>query len=623
MSSKNNLNLNTSEEYANLGSIYVQENNWDLAIENYRKAIILKPNVSWYYYHLAQALSQKKDWEKAIKNYDKAIELDPNFAWSYYNLANALSKLEKWDEVVKAYQNAIRVDVNFSWSYYNLGDALIKLKKWDEAIYNYLYATKLQTELPGIYSKLGDAIEEKHKSSLDGKIKDFYKDIQDIKQYYIDDKSLLLLQQNPDLLVQVADGLTKANQINGAIILYKIALDINQDYLKIFEKLKQVLEKKNQLEREILEVRKEIELKQNSRSYYNLGIALTREKKWNEAVIAYRQGIEIEPDFHWWFYHNIWEAFAREDKLMEILNFFQMFQKANPDSFWSYLNIGEALTCLGKIDEAIPYYQTACYQQTTKKYPSLVSQPWNLEQVQGPNFIIIGVQKGGTTSLFGYLTQHPQIMSPIKKEIDFWSWKFNESINWYLAHFPVIPDGKKILAGEASPSYFNHPDAARRIYQFFPKIKLIILLRNPVVRAISQYYTWRRFNWENRSLEEAIESDLDKLINNPEKVNYWMGEQNYLAKGVYIEFLKEWMSLFPREQLLILKSEDFYADPQAIVQQVLNFLDLPRYELLEYKNYNPGNYSQIDPLMDKKLSNYFQVHNQKLEEYLGIKFNWE
>ena len=312
---------------------------------------------------------------------------------------------------------------------------------------------------------------------------------------------------------------------------------------KIFEKLKQVLEKKNQLEREILEVRKEIELKQNSRSYYNLGIALTREKKWNEAVIAYCQGIEIEPDFHWWFYHNIWEAFAREDKLMEILNFFQMFQKANPDSFWSYLNIGEALTCLGKIDEAIPYYQTACYQQTTKKYPSLVSQPWNLEQVQGPNFIIIGVQKGGTTSLFGYLTQHPQIMSPIKKEIDFWSWKFNESINWYLAHFPVIPDGKKILAGEASPSYFNHPDAARRIYQFFPKIKLIILLRNPVVRAISQYYTWRRFNWENRSLEEAIESDLDKLINNPEKVNYWMGEQNYLAKGVYIEFLKEWMSL--------------------------------------------------------------------------------
>ena len=615
--------MNTSEEYANLGSIYAQEKSWDLAIENYRQAIALKPNFSWYYYCLAQALYQKQNWNKAIKNYYQAIELNHNFYWSYYNLGNALGKLERWKEAVKAYKNAIKIDVNFPWSYYNLGDALIKLQQWDEAIYNYIYVTQFQTELPGIYSKLGDAIEQKYKSNLDKVIKNDPKAIQEIEQYSIDDKSMLLLQQNPNLFLQVADGLTKANKINEAIIFYQIALELNQDNLKISQKLEQVLEKKNQLERETLELRKEIELNQNSGSYYNLGIALTREQKWDKAVIAYRQSIEIRPDFHWWFYHNIWEAFAKENKLTEILTFFQMFQKASPDSFWSYLNIGEVLTRLGKIDEAIPYYQKACYQQTKKLYPISVSQPWNLEQVKGPNFIIIGVQKGGTTSLYGYLTQHPQIMSPIKKEIDFWSWKFNESINWYLAHFPVIPEGKNFLTGEASPSYFNHLDAAKRIYQFFPKIKLIILLRNPIDRTISQYHTWRRFNWENRSLEEAIESDLDKLIKAGKKVNYWMGEQNYLAKGVYIEFLKEWMSLFPMEQFLILKSEDFYANSKAVVQQVLKFLDLPKYELLEYKNYNPGNYSQIDPLIRRSLSNYFQVHNQRLEEYLGIKFNWE
>ena len=615
--------MNTSEEYANLGSIYAQEKSWDLAIENYRQAIALKPNFSWYYYYLAQALSQKKNWNKAIKNYYQAIELNHDFYWSYYNLGNALGKLERWKEAVKAYKNAIKIDVNFPWSYYNLGDALIKLQQWDEAIYNYIYVTQFQTELPGIYSKLGDAIEEKYKSNSYKVIKNDRKAIQEIEKYSIDDKSMLLLQQNPNLFLQVADGLTKANKINEAIIFYQIALELNQDNLNISQKLEQVLEKKNQLERETLELRKEIELNQNSRSYYNLGIALTREQKWDEAIIIYRQSIEIRPDFHWWFYHNIWEAFARENKLTEILTFFQMFQKASPDSFWSYLNIGEVLTRLGKIDEAIPYYQKACYQQTKKLYPRSVSQPWNLEQVKGPNFIIIGVHKGGTTSLYSYLTQHPQIMSPIKKEIDFWSWKFNESINWYLAHFPVIPEGKNFLTGEASPSYFNHLDAAKRIYQFFPKIKLIILLRNPIDRTISQYHTWRRFNWENRSLEEAIESDLDKLIKAGEKVNYWMGEQNYLAKGVYIEFLKEWMSLFPMEQFLILKSEDFYANSKAVVQQVLKFLDLPKYELLEYKNYNPGNYSQIDPLIRRSLSNYFQVHNQRLEEYLGIKFNWE
>ncbi len=623
MSLTNHSNWNTPEEYANLGSIYAQEKKWDLAIENYRQAIVLKPNFSWNYYHLAQALSQQENWHEAIKNYDRAIELNQNFSWSYYNLGNALSKLERWDEAVKAYKNAIRIDVNFPWSYYNLGDALIKLKKWDEAIYNYLYATQFQTELPGIYRKLGDAIEQKDKSNLYAGIKDYRKAIQEHEQYSIDDKSLQLLQQNPNLFVQVADGLTKANKINGAIIFYKIALEFNQDNLKIYEKLQQVLDKNNQLEQEVLELRKEIELNPNSSSYYNLGIALTRQQKWEEAVRVYRQGIEINPDLSWWFYYNIWEAFARENKLTEILTFFQIFQKAHPDSFWSYLNVGEALTRLEKIDEAIPYYQTASYYQTKKSYPDLISQPWNLEQVQEPNFIIIGVHKGGTTSLYSYLTQHPQIIPPIKKEMDFWSWKFNESINWYLSHFPGIPEGKKILTGEASPSYFDHPNAARRIYQFFPKIKLIILLRNPVDRAISQYHQWLRLNWENRSLEEVIESDLEKLTKAPEKVDYWRKELNYLARGVYVEFFKEWMSLFPREQFLILKSEDFYGNPEASMQQVLKFLDLPEYQLLEYKNYNPGNYSKIDPLMRRSLSDFFRVHNQRLEEYLGMTFNWE
>ncbi|MGD1803878.1 hypothetical protein ACP6PL_00325 [Dapis sp. BLCC M126] len=83
------------------------------------------------------------------------------------------------------------------------------------------------------------------------------------------------------------------------------------------------------------------------------------------------------------------------------------------------------------------------------------------------------------------------------------------------------------------------------------------------------------------------------------------------------------MSLFPQEQFLILKSEDFYPNPKGSMQKVLNFLDLPEYELLEYKNYHAGNYVQIDSSMGRRLRDYFGVHNQRLEEYLGMKFNWE
>ena len=623
MSSSTNLNPNTPEEYAKLGAIYAEQKKWELAIENYRQAMILKPNFSWYYYHLAQVLHQQEIWDEAIIFYNLAIELNNNFSWSHYNLGDALSKLQRWQDAVNSYKNAIKIDRNFSWSYYNLGNALVELKKRDEAIYNYIYVVKLQPESPGIYTKLGDAIEQKYNSNLDAAIQDYHQAIQHQGQYPIYDKLLEFSQDNPNLFVEIANNLAKADKNNGAIIFYKIALEINQDDLDIYHKLQQVLDQKNQLSQEILELRQKIELNPNSKSYYNLGIALTRQQKWDEAALAYRQAIEINPDLSWWFYYNIWEAFAREDKLLEILTFFQKFQKSHPDSFWSYLNIGEALTRLNQIEEAIPYYQTACYQQTEKLYPELVSQPWNLEQVQGPNFIIIGVHKGGTTSLYSYLIQHPQIIPPIKKEMDFWSWKFNESINWYLAHFPVISEGKNFLTGEASPSYFDYPNAARRIFQVLPKVKLIILLRNPVDRAISQYYQWLRLNWENRSFEEAIQLDLEQLTKAPEKVNYWMKELNYLARGVYVEFFQEWMSLFPREQFLILKSEDFYAYPEVTMGKVLKFLDLPEYQLSEYKNYNMGNYSPIDESIRRSLNDYFQIHNHRLEEYLGMKFNWD
>ncbi|MGB3514034.1 MAG: tetratricopeptide repeat protein [Microcoleaceae cyanobacterium] len=620
MSQNSNLHSKTPEEYAHLASLYAKQKQWDLATENYCNAIVLQPNFSWYHYHLGEVLHQQEKWNEAIRSYRRAIELHQDFSWSHYNLGNALTKLQRWEEAVISYNNAIKIDSSFPWSYYNLGNALMELKRWDEAIANYLYVVQFSSELPGIYSKLGDAIEQKYKSNLDAGINYYCMAIKCPEEYPIYRKSLKRLQKNTELSLQLADGLAQANKVYGAIIFYYIALEINPQKTEIEFKLKQLLDKKERLEEEIIELRKKIKLNPNRGYYYNLGIALTRQQKWDEAVVAYRQAIEIDPDFYWWFYHNIWSAFTQENKLEEVRAFFQSFLEKNQNSFWAYLNLGEALTRLGKVEEAIPLYQKACHQQTQKSYPDFVKLPENIGKVKSPDFMIIGVNKGGTTSLYSYLIQHPQIIPPIKKEMDFWSWKFNGSIDWYLAHFPAIPEGNKFLTGEASPSYFDHPNAAERIFQALPKIKIILLLRNPIDRAVSQYHQWLRLNWENRSFEEVIMSDLDKLTTAP---NYWRQELNYLARGAYIEFLKKWMSLFSREQFLVLKSEDFYANPAATMEQVLRFLNLPEYQLSEYKNYNTGKYSPIDESMRRSLNDYFQVHNQRLEEYLGINFNWE
>ena len=125
-----------------------------------------------------------------------------------------------------------------------------------------------------------------------------------------------------------------------------------------------------------------------------------------------------------------------------------------------------------------------------------------------------------------------------------------------------------------------------------------------------------------RSLDRAISDEIERLSQNPE---YIIGEEpgNYLARGRYIEFIKNWLDFFPKQQLLILKSEDFYAGAAETVQQVLEFLELPEYQLPEYQNANPGSYQRVNESVRDCLSDYFKPYNQELEEYLGRRFDWE
>jgi hypothetical protein len=93
--------------------------------------------------------------------------------------------------------------------------------------------------------------------------------------------------------------------------------------------------------------------------------------------------------------------------------------------------------------------------------------------------------------------------------------------------------------------------------------------------------------------------------------------------SLYIYFIKKWMKVFPKEQLLILKSEDFYGNPPATMKQVHHFLNLPDHQLTEYRNYNPGSYHSVPDALRCQLAEFFQPYNRELEDYLGRKFNWE
>src|SRR5437764_5111475 len=113
-----------------------------------------------------------------------------------------------------------------------------------------------------------------------------------------------------------------------------------------------------------------------------------------------------------------------------------------------------------------------------------------------PDFLIIGTQRGGTTSLYHYLKTHPCVQLANTKDTHFFDKKFNKGLSWYRGHFPTRL-GKyytqrvrqqPFVTGEASPSYLFHPHAPGRVAQLLPSARLIVLLRNPVDRAYSQYF---------------------------------------------------------------------------------------------------------------------------------------
>jgi tetratricopeptide (TPR) repeat protein len=596
-------------QYHNLGNVLQESGKFDDAIIAYQNAIAQNPDFSWSYHNLGDIFLKLEQWAEAVAAYRKAVELNPDFSWSYHNLGDALLKLEQWAEAAAAYRCEIELNSDFAWSFYNLGDALTQLEQWDEAINAYLKAIKIDINLPGIYEKFGSALRQTES---------------ELKQVFLPDR-LQIIPENQEFYLSLGKNLAKYDRLESAIIFCKLLLTYEPNYNTIISQLEDFLQEQAEGDRKLASCRKSIAQNPNdSWLYYNLGAVLTHQKKWDEAAEAFWHAIEINPDFHWWFYYILWEVFVRQNKLDRVITFYRRVVEAQPEAFWPYLNLGESLTRQGKIQDAILCYQTVSYQQTlvslAEKMPGR-QENLNLKKVTTPNFIIIGSQRCGTTSLYTYLAQHPQILTPIKKEMDFCSWHFERGIDWYLAHFPPIPPGEQFLTGEASPSYFDCLEAPERLYSAFSQAKLIVLLRNPVDRAISQYYRWVGLNWEHRSFDRAISDEIARLNTSPA---YLIGDEpgNYLARGRYIEFIKKWLNLFPREQLLILKSEDFYTNAATVVKQVLEFLDLPEYQLSEYPNANPGSYQPIDESVRYWLSDYFQPYNQQLEEYLGTTFNW-
>lgn len=167
-----------------------------------------------------------------------------------------------------------------------------------------------------------------------------------------------------------------------------------------------------------------------------------------------------------------------------------------------------------------------------------------------------------------------------------------------------------------------------RVKQYCPDIKLIVLLRDPVARAISHYHHCVRFQLEKLPLNEAfklekdrLKGEVEKFAKNQDYYSYNHQHLAYISRGKYIEQLKHWRQYFSREQFLILQSENFYNNSAKTLEKVTNFLEIDNYKLTEYYPHNQAEYPQTSPTIIKQLRTYFQPYNEELYKYLEKEFS--
>ncbi len=268
-----------------------------------------------------------------------------------------------------------------------------------------------------------------------------------------------------------------------------------------------------------------------------------------------------------------------------------------------------------------------------------------------PSFFIIGERKCGTSSLYRYLCEHPQVLPGKLKEPDFFSKPMEvnkNSFQQYLKNFPrkdsqqetlAWPEldeqgilfeekisfqkqSKNLITGEASANTLVEGDP-KLVNRFLPNCKILILIREPVQRTYSHYRMFERFKAEGRSMpfkllpfEEMIHWEIDQ-INSGHK-------SPFIYPSLYIKTITRWIRAFGSKNVMIHFSMELNSIDkcQETLQSLFEFLGIDPYKISNFKKYNKAPEIAKVPCLEF-LQSYFKTYNQRLFEYLGSENLWE
>jgi len=257
-----------------------------------------------------------------------------------------------------------------------------------------------------------------------------------------------------------------------------------------------------------------------------------------------------------------------------------------------------------------------------------------------PDFLLVGAAKSGTTSLYHYLTQHPGIVPPSRKEVTYFHEPRNFQLGpaWYRAHFPrsTVMQRRSELLGyravtlDATP-WMNINSYAINASALVPDARLVMILRDPVERTYSHYQAQlRKLPRENLSFWDALQAEDERTaedrrtnLRDPQNVGRMLRRYGYVQKSKYIDHIEHWLRFFPRERLKILNFETLKTNPGGLCNELCRFIGLPEFELHDAARKNTGPYSApMDERSRDFLTELFRPYNRRLFEFLGEDWGW-
>ena len=307
---------------------------------------------------------------------------------------------------------------------------------------------------------------------------------------------------------------------------------------------------------------------------YRLGQLHRARGEFDQAASWFLASLHCNPEpFH---IHNELQFTRCTPKLLpELIDFYQALCVQQPERALPQQLLAHYLLKSGKTQQSIQVSREASRLELGPRHKHLSPSH---KSPKPPDFVVIGVPKGGTTSLFRWLQHIPGLWCHPRKELNFFTGNYSLGREWYCAQFPRFKPDANILRGEATPNYFSHRQTPERFAKLMPKGRAILLLRDPVERALSWIRHLQRLEGLQGTMSDWLERELDQLedLSREQLLLHPRIGTGAVQDSCYDIHLHNWnRHIDVSSQMLIISSESLFQTPARQLGRVLRFLDQP------------------------------------------------